>query len=175
MELRKVVEQHKLTNGEFKFVTHCGVWWKVYLNSNYIEDFPYCPCCDLPRKLVQTAWYPEEKFKCPTTGTEIQLIDGVPLQLENLRGDLYESYFGGRYIGELFSLEFSRLKELHPKETEAALLRYVFHTPQFNSFPRDETEKILNRFNTAPEVSLFLLRNGHYYRGLLRKKDAKAA
>lgn len=36
---------------EAKFVTHLGVWWKIYIKSEYIEDFPYCSCCETRLKL----------------------------------------------------------------------------------------------------------------------------
>ncbi len=170
-DLQKVVEQPRVDDEEFRMVTHYGVWWKLYPDSDYMEDFPYCPCCSPPRKLVQSEWHPDEKFKCPNTGTEVQLFDGIPWKLVEVRGRLYDAYFGGQEIEETFLKEMRRLKELHPDQNESSLLRSAFQIPPFNRLPTDEREKLLKRFDKPHDLIFFLLRNLHFYRPLLRKKD----
>ena len=58
-QLSQIQQQPQTNDRPGRFVTHLGVWWKIYPESDYIEDFPYCPCCDPPKKLVQTEWYPK--------------------------------------------------------------------------------------------------------------------
>ena len=125
-ELKKVEQQPKVDDDESRLVTHYGVWWKLYPDSDYMEDFPYCPCCEPPQKLVQTDWYPDEKFKCPKSGTVVQLYDGIPWKLEKVRKELYDAYFGRRRLDEPFFRELRRLKELHPDRDESGLLPILF-------------------------------------------------
>jgi len=81
---------------KFRFVTHLGVWWKIYPDSKYIEDFPYCPCCEPKKKVVQLEWFPHEIFKCPATETEIRLIDRAPMKRHSMLRGLYNMYFSDR-------------------------------------------------------------------------------
>jgi hypothetical protein len=40
-ELRKFAEQPDDIDDEGRLVTHYGVWWKIYPDAQYMEDFPY--------------------------------------------------------------------------------------------------------------------------------------
>ena len=94
-------QQQKISNLEHKtptddkesrMVTHCGVWWKLYPDDEYIEDFPYCPCCEQKQKLVQTEWYPDEKYICPQTKTEVLIYDEIPIKRNEILDELYTAY-----------------------------------------------------------------------------------
>ena len=74
-QLSKLKQEPDKDERDARFVTHLGVWWKIYVDSEYIEDFPYCACCEPRLKLVQTEWHPDEVFKCPKTNTELKLYD----------------------------------------------------------------------------------------------------
>ena len=174
-DLQKIVEQPTLDDEESTMVTHYGVWWKIYPESDYMEDFPYCPCCSPPKKLVQTEWHPEEKFKCSATATEVQLFDGIPWKLEEVRQRLRRAYFEGQGIEEPFLKELRRLKELHPDESEPSLLRSVMKIHPFNRLPSGELELLLRRFEKPHDLIFFLCRNMHYYRPLLRKQEKSSA
>lgn len=167
-ELKKVEEQPKVADDESRLVTHYGVWWKLYPDSGYMEDFPYCPCCQPPRKLVQTEWYPDEKFKCPSTGTEIKLYDGIPWKLEEVRKRLYDAYFGPRGLDEPFFKELRRLKDLYPDRDEKDLLRTVLQAPPFDRLPQSEREILLTRFSKPHDLISFLMVNHRHYRRMLR-------
>lgn len=170
-DLQKIVEQPKLDNKESRMVTHYGVWWKLYPESDYMEDFPYCPCCSPPRKLVQIEWHPEEKFKCPSTGTEVQLFDGIPWELEKVRSRIYDAYFGGQGIEEPFLKEFRRLKELNPEKAEKELLADIFKISPFNRLPAAERNSLLQRFDRPHDLIFFVKKNMHFYRPLLRQSE----
>jgi hypothetical protein len=134
--LSKAEQQPKVDDEDSRFVTHYGVWWKPYPESDYMEDFPYCPCCEPHQKLVQTDWYPEEKFKCPKTNTVVQLFDGIPWKLEKVRERLYDGYFGRHRLDEPFHKELCRLKELHPDREESTLLPEVLQSVPFDRPPQ---------------------------------------
>ena len=76
-----------------KFVTHLGVWWKIYPDAEYIEDFPYCPCCMPQIKLVQIQWHPDEVYKCSRTNTEYKLYDNIPRARDEVLKSLYFCLF----------------------------------------------------------------------------------
>ena len=95
-ELTSFKAQTSKSNEGSRLVTHVGVWWKIYPDSRYIEDFPYCPCCEPPKKLVQTEWFEDEIYKCPHTNTEIKLYDHVPRKRDEILNSLYSTYFKDR-------------------------------------------------------------------------------
>lgn len=168
-ELKKFSERLNEDDGEWKFVTHYGVWWKVYLDSEYMEDFPYCSCCTPPKKLVQTEWHPEEKFKCSATATEFQLFDGVPWPLEKARNHLYGAYFKGGWLSEQFFKELRRVKTLNVEITDTDLIRIVGQAEPFCRMPPSEMEPLLRRFDKPHEFINFLCHNMHHYRKFLVK------
>jgi hypothetical protein len=69
LQLAQFTQPNPHGDNDSALVTHFGVWWRVHRDDEYIEDFPYCSCCDPHRKLVQTAWHPDEVFMCPHTKT----------------------------------------------------------------------------------------------------------
>lgn len=169
-QLSQIQQQPRTTDQPSRFVTHHGVWWRIYPESDYMEDFPYCPCCEPRKKLVQTEWHPDEVFKCPATGTEIKLYDGVPRNRSNVLHGLREAYFGGgRFQDELWR-EFQRLKELTPAENELEVLRRIFTLEPFDRIPKQEVDAIFTRFQNPHELLHFLRRNHRAYRHYLRRE-----
>lgn len=155
-----------------RFVTHFGVWWRVYPDSEYIEDFPYCPCCEPKKKLVQTQWYPDESFKCPVIGTEVKLYDHIPVKLEHALESLYNSYFdrqGDRLMSFLFR-EYNRRKELEPQANEMDLIRALFTEAPLNRIPPEERDKILRQCSNRHDAFSFLRRHHRFYRDYLRQR-----
>ena len=148
--------------------------WKIYPESFYIEDFPYCPCCESKKKLVQTEWYPDELFKCPTTGTEIKLYNEVPTKLHALLRNLYLTYFSGDKLEEEMMSEFHRLKALYPTEDELQLARRIFAVEPFNKIPKEEVDVLFARFQRPHEIFYFLRRNYQSYRKYFRRRIENA-
>jgi hypothetical protein len=172
-ELRKFSEKPLSDDDEGRLVTHYGVWWKIYADDQYMEDFPYCACCTPPRKLVQTAWHPEEKFKCSATSTEYQLFDGIPWPLEKARQNLYDAYFRGNWVDDHFQKELRRIKTLNPDMADKALLLLIVQAEPFNRLPQQELSSLLQRFEKPYEFSHFLRQNMHHYRKYLIKAVKK--
>ena len=144
---------------EAKFVTHLGVWWKLYFDAEYIEDFPYCPCCEPHMKLVQTEWNPEEKYKCPKTNTEYKLYDKIPRERDDVIKNLYSAYFRTlsgqfqeRYFGEL-----RRIKELNPRMSNREISERLFQLGPLRRIPSPQIKEILDK-NDNPVHAFFLLR-----------------
>jgi hypothetical protein len=169
-QLTRLQTQPAKDDDYYRFVTYCGVWWKIFPEAEYIEDFPYCPCCQPKQKLVQTEWLPHEKFKCPKTGTEVMLCDSVPWEKQEVLKRLYESYFRGTYFDGLL-WEYIRTKELNPAMSEEDLLREIFKLEPLNKIPKSELEKILARFQSFHEVKSFLTQNYRSYAKYLVRRD----
>lgn len=148
-----------------RLTTHFGVWWKVYFDSEYIEDFPYCPCCQGKNKLVQTEWYPVEVYKCPQTGTKVKLFDEVPQKRGDLLKVLYRTYFhpGGFRLQEYLYAEYRRLKELNPDAKEEDFVREIFGKPPLSGIPAPERDKILRRYPSHGDAFSFIARNFRSY------------
>ena len=172
-ELRKFSEQPRSNDDEGRLVTHYGVWWKIYSDAQYMEDFPYCSCCTPPKKLVQTEWHPDEKFKCSSTGTEFQLYDGIPWPLEKARDDLYSAYFKGDGLDHQFQKELRRIKTLNPEMPEPDLLKSIVRAEPFCRMPVAELEPLLRRFEKPQEFIFFLRQNMHHYRKFLVTQSKK--
>ena len=155
----------------FRFVTHLGVWWKIYPDSDYIEDFPYCPCCEPKKKLVQLEWHPDEVFKCPATGTEIRLYDRVSMKRDRVLRGFYNMYFSdrGEYLEDGLRREYSKIKELHPEKDENDILQIMFESPPLNKIPNKERTEILKRFSKPQDVFSFLRKKYESYRRYFKK------
>lgn len=90
--------QPKQTGDELavRMVTHYGIWWKLDEEREYVEDFPYCPCCEPHKKLIQKEWHPDEVYYCPVTKNEIKIHggdDGMPVNREAALDSIYMTYF----------------------------------------------------------------------------------
>lgn len=165
-ELSKLQEVPMRDEADARFVTHLGVWWKVYLESEYIEDFPYCSCCEPRLKLVQTDWYPDEVFKCSKTDTEYKLYEGVPRKKDDILDSLYTSYFKGfasQFQREFYG-EYHRLKELQPDIPEKELCLPLFNLKPLCDIPKDEVEKILEKHKHPVNAYNFVEKNYRHYK-----------
>lgn len=163
-----------LDDDDFKntrFVTHYGVWWKLKVDAEYVEDFPYCPCCEPRKKIVQTDWHPEEKFVCPQSKQQIQLFDGVPRDLNYAREQIYSAYFGPRRFWTVFEQTYRKLADLHKGMDETTLLELTFKEPPMKKIPAKEVALILKGNKTYPEVRQFFFRHYNEYSRHLRKAD----
>lgn len=158
-------EPKKKSEQDAHFVTHLGVWWKVYRDSEYIEDFPYCPCCEPRLKLVQTEWHPDETYICPKTKVIYKLYDRVPRERADILQQLYAAYFQG--LGARFHVlyvsELRRLKALKPDLDETSLTRELFKLQPLSSIPDTEREDIIIK-NPEPTRALNFVEQhfGHY-------------
>lgn len=158
---------------ESRFVTHYGVWWKIYPESEYIEDFPYCPCCQPRQKLVQTEWYPNEIYKCPKTATEVKLYDHIPREKEQVLRRLYRSYFGSSSVEEIMFREFNRLKRLQPNKDEREIAREVLNVEPLDKLPKEKVDEIFERFTSYHEIFHFLTTNYKSYKQYLKPKSVR--
>lgn len=172
-ELKKFLERPAGGDEEGRLVTHYGVWWKIFPEDQYMEDFPYCSCCNPPRKLVQVEWHPDEKFKCPSTGTEFQMFDGIPWPLEKARDNIYEAYFKANWLDDQFQRELRRLKTLNPQTPESELLKSLVCSEPFSRLPANELDPLLLRFDKPQEFIHFIRQNMHHYRKFLLKTSKK--
>jgi hypothetical protein len=145
-----------------ELITHWGVWWKIDRDSHFIEDMPYCPCCEPPQKIVQTEWHPDEVYKCPSKGTVLQLFDSVPRKRQQLLESLYSMYFPIRNRGffDHMNSEMARLKELHPEWADEDMLKYFRANKPLSRIPREEFQKIQKRYPKIAEIIHFIHR--HY-------------
>lgn len=158
----KIKQDLEKEKGFFRLVTHMGVWWKIYEDQEYIEDFPYCPCCEPKIKLVQTQWFPDEIYQCPRTKTEIKLFDSVPRKRHEVLSRLYNIYyqrFPAQFEDKVFR-ELHRLKSLRPDISDNELFEEMFRIPPLNKLPKKEIDTIHSKFQKPAQAFFFL--NRHY-------------
>ena len=155
-----------------RMVTHYGVWWKIYLDSEYIEDFPYCTCCTPRIKLSQIEWYPDEIFQCPITKAQFKLFgEEVPLKRHRIVDVLYRTYFWGlgTRIENAFFEEHRRLKELNPQISDTELFDKLFQLAPLNRIPKEELEDIRKRFSNSAQAFHFIDRHFTKYKKYFKK------
>ena len=157
---------------DVRFVTHYGLWWRLYFDSEYIEDFPYCTCCNPKIKLAQIEWYPDEIYECPNTKAQFKLFDEIPRKRSDVLNGLYETYFRGfgRRFSEEFSGEYHRLKELGPDISEEELFKKLFQMPPLNKIPKEELAKIRHSYPNPRRAFSFLDRHFSKYKHYFRQK-----
>lgn len=158
-----------------KFITHLGVWWKIHFDAEYIEDFPYCPCCEPKKKLLQTEWFPDEKYKCPITNTEIKLFDEIPRKKSDILESLYNAYFRGFSVQTETQIhkELNRYRELNPSADKRALLNHLFTIYPFNNIPHKEQKLIIDRFTEVYQALSFIERNYDTYKKYFKRKKRR--
>lgn len=157
-----------------RLVTHLGVWWKVYTDTEYIEDFPYCPCCEPHVKLVQKEWHPDEVYECPVTKTEIKLYDGVPRERDDILQSLYRTYFKGLppQLRERYLEEFHRIKALEDDVSDQELNRRLFELDPLCLIPPEEKEKIFSKNPDPMQAYDFVDRHFRGYRKYFKRDEA---
>ncbi|MDP3147536.1 MAG: hypothetical protein Q8N83_00275 [Ignavibacteria bacterium] len=158
---------------QIRFVTHLGLWWKIYEDGNYIEDFPYCPCCDDKKKLVQVEWYPDEIYICPESKTRIKLFDTVPRKRNEILDTLYRAYFHDVNVNfELLLVkEFKRIKTLNPNFSDSEIINQMFTETVLKKLPSEEVTKLKSIYisKTPVELFRFISTNYQYYRQYVNK------
>lgn len=170
-QLSKLESKPETDERDARFVTHLGVWWKVYIESEYIEDFPYCSCCEPKLKLVQTDWHPTEVYKCSKTSTEYKLYDKVPREREQVLQSLYEGYFNG-FPGQVhrdYSSELRRLKELNPDMPDSDVTERLFSKEPLSRIPADERAQIIEKHPNPMQAFNFVERHFSSYKSYLNK------
>ena len=157
---------------DVRFITHFGLWWRIYFDSEYIEDFPYCTCCEPKIKLAQIEWHPDEIFECPNTKAQFKLFDRIPRERSDILNSLYEIYFegfGGRFRRKFLD-ESRRLKDLEPDISKEELFDKLFQMPPLNKIPKDELLKIRRRYPDPKRAFFFLERNFLKYKQYFKWK-----
>ena len=141
------------------------VWWKVFEDIGYIEDFPYCPCCDPHTKLVQADWYPDEVYRCPTTGTEVKLYDEVPRKRRELLDYLYRAYCKshGEQLEAYLLNRRKSLRDLHPDKGDDEITDLQFQEPPLEHLPKEDQDTLRSRFPNYHNLCSFLRRNFDEY------------
>lgn len=174
-ELANFKTQEPIKDEGYRLVTHLGVWWKVFPESRYIEDFPYCPCCEPPSKLIQIEWFEDEIYRCPRSGTEVKLYDGIPRKRQDVLDTLYSSYFRrhGSKFYEGFIKEFHRRKELAPDTEEKEIFDEMLKLKPLNRIPPDERDKILARHPKPMDFVYFIERHYDKYAEYLESANKK--
>ena len=162
---------------DIQLVTHLGVWWKIDMEGEYIEDCPYCACCDPKLKLVQTEWHPDEVFKCSKTKTEYKLYSDVPRKIEQVLNELYNTYFHklSNQFRNDYSAEFRKVRELNPDMPEAEITKKLFETEPLSWLPPEEKEAIINK-HPHPMSALHFIDHHFdsykkYFKHEIRKKN----
>ena len=170
-QLSKLEQNPETDEREGRFSTHLGVWWKIYPESEYIEDFPYCACCDPKLKLVQTEWHPDEVFKCSKTQTEYKLYDKVPREREQVLESLYSTYFHGfpDQFRKDYSTELRKVKELNPDMPDEEITSQLFNMFPLSRIPDEETVKIIKKHENPMQAYHFVERHFDSYKKYLKK------
>jgi len=171
-QLSKLQQEPEIDKDDARLVTHLGVWWKIYPEKEYIEDFPYCACCDPRVKLVQTEWHPDEQFKCPKTGTEYKLFDKIPREREQVLSSLYEGYFHGfpAQFKKAYSSELRKLKELKSYMDETELTKKLFGMKPLSLIPPEEQEEIIGKNPNPMNAFHFVERHYDSYKKYFKKE-----
>lgn len=175
-EQLSMLEQRPETDeSEARFVTHLGVWWKIYPDSEYIEDFPYCACCEPKLKLVQTDWHPDEVYKCSKTGAEYKLYDKVPREREQVLQSLYSAYFHGlpKQFHKDYTTELRKLKELNPDMPDSELTEQLFGMEPLSRIPAEERVEIINKHPNPMQAYHFVERHFDSYKKHLKKNGKR--
>jgi len=164
--------ERKLLNEDEEptMVTHCGVWWKIYPSSEYIEDFPYCTCCEPSKKLKQTEWFQDEVYQCPETKNDFKLFDDIPRKREEILSGLYNTYFKslGLQVERAFFAEHHRIKELNTGISEKDLFDKLFSIPPFNRIPKEDLEEIRKKNSNPISAFHFIERHFSQYKQFFR-------
>jgi len=165
-QLSKLQQEPLKDESDARFVTHLGVWWKVYPKSEYIEDFPYCSCCEPRLKLVQIEWHPDEVYKCSKTDTEYKLYDKIPREKEDILKSLYSAYFNGfgSQFERRFNTEVARIRELNPEIDEAEWLKKAFEIGPLGLIPEKEKQEIFNKYKNPHSALNFVERHFSHYK-----------
>jgi hypothetical protein len=155
-----------------RLASHLGVWWKIYDEDEYIEDFPYCSCCEPNLKLVQIDWHPDELFKCSKTGTEYKLYDGVPRDRINTLESLYKAYFQGfsAQLTKAYYSEVHRIKELNPDMPEAEITKKAFEKNPFSRIPPNERDEIIQKHSNPSQAFRFVERHIDSYKKYFKQE-----
>lgn len=154
------------------FVTHLGVWWKIYKDAEYIEDFPYCSCCEPRLKLVQTEWHPDEVYKCPKTNVEYKLYDKIPREKEQVLDGLYESYFKGFGLRfhERYSAELRKLKDLYSDISDSEITTRLFLLEPLSEIPELDRKEIIAKHPHPGAALNFVERNFPAYKKYFKNR-----
>ncbi len=174
-QLSKLEKEPPKDERDARFVTHCGVWWKIYLDSEYIEDFPYCTCCEPHIKLAQTEWHPDEIFQCPVSKAIFKLFgDKVPLNRHRVIDGLYRVYFRnlGSNVENNFCAERNRLRELNPKITNEELFDKLFKLSPLNRIPREELDEIKKKYPNPTQAYYFIDRHFSRYKSFFKNSNS---
>lgn len=172
-QLSKLEKKFPKDERDARFDTHCGVWWKIYLDLEYIEDFPYCTCCETRKKLTQTEWFPDEIFQCPVSKATFKLFgDEVPLKRHRVVDGLYRAYFKdlGPRVERAFYAERNRLKELNPKIANEELFDKLFNLSPLNKMPKEELEEIRKKYPNPEQAFHFIDRHFSQYKHFFKLK-----
>ncbi len=167
--IQDIEQQPPSKNEEGRFVSHYGLKWLMYWDSGYMEDFPYCTCCDKPSRLVQTEWVEDEQFQCPITKVDYKIFDEFPRKRNEVIRVLFSAYFE-RLPGNwesLFSAKLLAKKELNPDMDEESLTRWLFSERPLNRIPIEERERIIEKYPHARAAIAFIDRHFRAYRGQL--------
>lgn len=172
-QLSRLKQEPEKDEEDTQLVTHLGVWWKIYSESEYIEDFPYCACCDSKLKLVQTEWYPDEVFKCPKTSTEYKLYDEVPRKREQVLISLYSTYFQklSNQFHKVYSSESRKIRELNPDMPEVEITKKLFEMKPLSFLPPEEQEAIISKHPNPMSAFRFVERHFDSYKKYLKQEN----
>jgi hypothetical protein len=163
--LSKFLQEPLRDVSKAQFVTHLGVWWKINLETEYIEDFPYCACCEPRLKLVQIEHRPEI-YKCSKTNTEYKLYDTIPRNRDKILKSLYSTYFDGLGVKfyKLYSDEFRRLRKLNPDIKNIELCKKLFEIGPLSKIPESEKQEIFSRNENPMNSYHFVERHFSHYK-----------
>ena len=167
---------------EVRFVSHWGVWWKLYPKEEYIEDFPYCSCCDPKRKLVFSGSSPGEAlqgagYMCPLTNTAQKILHPVwtnPRQAA--LNDLYDLYFRKMptQFKSLFLRERKMIIDSDPEIDPKELTKKLFSMRPFDKIPEKAIEHIISKHSDSMAAFHFIQKNYAHYRRYMENLNKKA-
>lgn len=162
---------------EDRLITHFGVWWKINDTIEWIEDFPYCSCCEPKNKLIQREGFPNELYHCWKTKTEYKVYGegGIPITREQALKGLRYSYFEKPKdeVRNEVEEEFAGIKKDNPSLSDESILRKLLEKPPFTILTKEQRDKMISKYNTVEKLGKFVAENIKYYQLKYDKQDKK--
>lgn len=157
---------------ESEFQSYGGVLWKVFPFARYVEQSPYCTCCDPPRVLARNGDIlgDQNLLTCPVSGRNLHIVNnGAPRRVEASWELVTTSWFHN--FGKILLEETARQRELHPHESDKEIFRRVMRCAPQKKIPRREIWRLKRRFATPMEILNYLERHqGRYWKYMVKRR-----
>jgi hypothetical protein len=166
------VARHQLakTQGAWTYRAHYGVWWRLNARTGFVEEMPYCACCEPKTLLNAKEWFPDLVLVCPATKTEYRLYEGavhvptVDSAVENLR-TAYDPAISLRR--HLYDLEY-RYRSRNPESTPDLARDWLLDQRPLKYLTRAQRRDLQNTCENASLVIERVTRHLDEYQQVLK-------